>query len=57
MVSCGEMKVGEVYGCDSCGFEMQVKKGCDCPTTDNCSPKDEHACCELQCCGKPMHLK
>lgn len=31
MVSCGEMKVGEVYVCKDCGLELEVKKSCGCP--------------------------
>ena len=55
MVSCNEMKVGEIYVCADCGLEMEVKKGCNCD--DHCHEGQEGACCDFQCCGKPMELK
>ncbi|MDD7510899.1 MAG: hypothetical protein PUK21_00720 [Peptostreptococcaceae bacterium] len=57
MVSCGEMKVGEVYVCNACGLELEVKKGCGCPDDDHCHPVKEDVCCEFACCGQPMELK
>ncbi|WP_336163747.1 hypothetical protein [Fusobacterium polymorphum] len=58
MVSCENMKKGEVYGCQCCDFEIEVKKACDCGTNDNCETHDEtHECCEFTCCGKPLVKK
>ena len=45
MVSCENMKKGEVYKCQSC----------DCGTSGNCETHDKnHECCEFTCCGKPL---
>ena len=57
MVSCGDMKKGEVYACDVCGLELEVKKEGNCPDIDDCHPHHGDACCEFECCGKPMHKK
>ena len=57
MVSCGDMKKGEVYACDVCGLELEVKNECNCPDIDDCHPQHGDACCEFECCGKPMHKK
>lgn len=57
MVSCGDMKKGEVYTCDVCGLELEVKKECNCPDVDDCHPNHGDTCCEFECCGKPMHKK
>ncbi len=57
MAGCHEMKKGEVYGCDDCGFEFKVTKeckdlakggkGCTCET-------EAGDCCEMTCCGDPL---
>ena len=53
-----QIKKGEVYGCQCCDFEIEVKKACDCGTNDNCETHDEtHECCEFTCCGKPLVKK
>lgn len=58
MISCGDMKQGEVYACDACGLELEVKKACNCPDDHNCAPASKgDACCEFECCGKPMQKK
>jgi len=47
MAVCCETKVGEVYVCEGCGWEVEVKKvpaQCGCKET-------------FSCCGKPMVLK
>lgn len=56
MVSCSDMKVGEVYTCKACGLELEVKKGCNC-VDEHCHPVKEDTCCEFECCGQPMELK
>lgn len=57
MISCSEMKVGEVYTCTECGIELEVKKSCNC-NEEHCEPMHDHGtCCEFECCGKPMELK
>lgn len=57
MLSCGEMKQGQVYACETCGFEVEVKKACDCHTGAECQPNEAHPCCEFTCCGQNMKLK
>lgn len=57
MASCGDMKVGEVYVCSDCGFEVEVKKSCNCKPEEPCHPAQKDDCCDFQCCGKPMELK
>ena len=42
MVSCENMKKGEVYKCQSCGFEIEVKEACDCGTSGNCETHDKN---------------
>ena len=54
------MKKGEVYTCDVCGLELEVKKECKCPDLDKCHTHHTNhgdVCCEFECCGKPMHRK
>ena len=46
MSNCSEMKVGDVYTCGHCGFEIEVKKACTC--------EDSCRCGEIECCGSPM---
>ena len=49
---------GEVYKCQCCDFEIEVKNACDCGTNDNCETHDaSHECCEFTCCGKPLVKK
>lgn len=45
--SCGTAKAGEIYACKSCGFEVEVKKPCNCG--DDCAV--------LECCGAPLEKK
>lgn len=56
MVSCDQMKVGEVYVCEDCGLELEVKKSCNC-VDEHCHPMADGVCCDFVCCGKPMTLK
>ena len=45
-------KEGDVYYCDACGLELEVKKTCTCkPGLDGCCTVP------LSCCGKEMALK
>ncbi len=58
MSSCENMKKGEVYVCECCGFEVEVKNQCSCSTGDNCETHThETDCCAFECCGKPLSLK
>lgn len=47
MANCANMKVGDVYKCDFCGLEIEVKQECTCNDED-CR------CNELECCGSAM---
>lgn len=51
LVSCGELKEGEIFVCDDCGLELKVTKPCDCA--------EEGACTEqgFVCCGESMKKK
>ena len=55
MTNCHEMKVGQVYGCEDCGLELEVISECDECGTDpescECPP------CQFVCCGEPLELK
>ena len=54
-VSCETMKKGEVYGCQCCDFEIEVKRACDCSHDENCETHvKENECCEFTCGGKPL---
>ncbi|MEL3908215.1 MAG: hypothetical protein P1P64_04280 [Treponemataceae bacterium] len=55
MASCENMKVGEVYKCQDCSFEFEVKVACNCEDQD-CTKNNEN-CCDFVCCGKPMLKK
>lgn len=56
MASCNEMKVGDIYFCEICGLELEVKKGCNCPDVEACSTENDD-CCDFECCGQPMKKK
>ena len=52
------MKKGEVYKCQCCDFEIEVKNQCNCADDENCEThKHAHECCEFSCCGKPLVRK
>ncbi len=52
MANCADMKEGDVYHCDICALELEVKKTCSCTTGS------EDACSvPLMCCGKEMKKK
>ena len=52
MANCCDMKEGDLYHCDACELELEVKKAC------TCSTGSEDACSvPLMCCGKEMKKK
>ena len=59
MLSCSDMKEGDVYTCEECGLELQVVKECK----DTETSGDKHACtpgggtCSFSCCGKDLVKK
>ncbi len=57
MTICNEMKMNQVYVCESCGLELKVVKECD-----ECGEESSAACgckeaCSFECCGEPMKLR
>ncbi|MFX1533310.1 MAG: hypothetical protein ACFFDI_03680 [Promethearchaeota archaeon] len=59
MVSCHDMKEGQIYTCEDCGLELKVLKECkECGTSaEECGCSDETDHCEFSCCGEPLKLK
>ncbi len=56
MPSCHDMKLGEVYVCETCGLELKVVKECDeCGEDADSCACEEH--CSFDCCGEEMKLK
>ena len=55
MARCDQMKVGEIYVCEQCGFEFQVLKEC----VHQDEMKHDGSCHEagFGCCGDEMKLK
>lgn len=53
MTRCDQMRQGELYGCDHCGFEFQVTKEA------RHHEGDKRGACALDmtCCGDPLKLK
>lgn len=53
MTRCDQMTMGELYGCDHCGFEFQVTKEA------RHHEGDMRGACALDmtCCGDPLVLK
>ena len=59
MLSCSDMKKGDIFACEECGLELQVFKEC----TDVEATGDQRACrpddgpCTFSCCGKELVKK
>ena len=51
MVSCAQMKKGEIYTCPDCALELQVVKEHAGKGTCAADP------CKLMCCDREMELK
>jgi hypothetical protein len=51
---CDDLKLDQVWVCETCGLEIKVVKECDCSQgkSKTCSPD---LC--LSCCDKPLKLK
>lgn len=54
MAICSEMKVGDVFYCQSCHLELKVERTCSCKSEGQVELK---CSVPLQCCGKPMIKK
>jgi len=51
MANCGDMCIGDVLECKTCGLELKVEKTCSCGEGGT-------SCHEsLECCGKEMLKK
>ncbi|UCE19031.1 MAG: hypothetical protein JSV84_01400 [Gemmatimonadota bacterium] len=59
MLSCHDMKAGDIYICEECGLELQVVKECsECETsTESCGCEDTTSDCVFSCCGKELLKK
>ena len=52
MAKCSDMKEGDLFYCNTCKLELEVKKPC------TCNSGSEDACSvPLMCCGKEMTKK
>ena len=47
-MNCHDMKMDNVYECESCGLQIKVVKPCNCESCDACAPD------EFDCCGKRL---
>jgi hypothetical protein len=55
MLSCHEMKKGQIYGCEECGLKLQVIQECDeCGEDAAECGCEEH--CTFSCCGEELRL-
>jgi hypothetical protein len=56
MASCHEMRLGQIYVCESCGLALKVVKECK-----EVGTPEEECSCELhggfECCGEPLKFK
>jgi len=60
MPSCNEMKMNQVYVCESCGLELKVVKECSECGMETSSSAEACGCaqgCSFDCCGSPMKLR
>jgi hypothetical protein len=55
MARCDQMKVGEIYACDQCGFEFQVIK--ECVHQDEMEHDGSCEASGFSCCGDELKLK
>jgi hypothetical protein len=56
MISCHEMRLGQVYVCNECGLELKVVKEC----REVGIPEEDCSCGEhggFECCGETLKLK
>ncbi len=55
MLSCSELKKGQIYACEECGIRIQIVQECE-----DCGEDDpECGCvegCDFSCCGEPLTL-
>jgi len=53
MVSCSDMKKGDIYVCPDCGLELQVVNEC----AEKCGCHTTTEPCGFSCCGKELVKK
>ena len=52
MLSCHDMKKGEIYTCASCGLKLEVIEECkDDVSKEDCGCHDSGDSCTFSCCG------
>lgn len=49
---CSDMKKGDLYYCEDCGFEIEVINECNCD-----HESEENTCTVVSCCGQEMNKK
>ena len=59
MLSCHDMKQGDVYVCEECGLELQVKRECKESETpaEECACHTDASACTFSCCGRDLVKK
>jgi len=59
MLSCHDMRKGQVYTCEDCGLELKVVKECDEAGTpaEDCACHTDKSTCAFSCCGQELTLK
>jgi hypothetical protein len=56
MSCCADMKMDQVWVCESCGLEIKIVKKCTCSHDESGADACGLTAC-LTCCGKPLKLK
>ena len=51
---CVDLKLNQVWVCETCGLEIKIAKECDC-LTEGAKVCEPSAC--LTCCDKPLKIK
>ena len=60
MVTCHDMKEGQIYTCKECGLELKVLSECKECQEESCGcqdPDEKEHDCGFSCCGEPLVLK
>jgi len=58
MLSCHDVKKGDVLVCEECGLELKVIKECEeADTEEECCCETDESDCAFICCGVDMVKK
>ncbi len=58
MLSCHDVKKGDVLVCEECGLELKVVKECEeAETEEECCCDTDESDCGFVCCGMDMVKK